>query len=467
MDSLIEGDGLRVDTAPLSDEAAVISAVSADGGQIGVVSLQTALAAGDAIKIVELDFGEAGCAAPSAENVEGRLYSASQPILAYRSFTASADTLIALNYAVSEAAANAIAQAGFTAPTADTWADMRDGLANGTPGRLYTRTITTFEISPGISGAIEIGGAANDFEYVNNLATAFTATYATVTTNVNIEGSVAGLRRLCNGELDIAVTFAPLTQEQLDNCAANNITPFDLDLGSQAVVVLRNSADTFAECLTTAELAAIFTTPVVSWDQVDAENPAALLFAFMGDAGSATENLLLLSITGTNNPGRTDVQRNADPLYRAAATGATSGVISVYSWNEYQVVVNSAQQNLSPVQVDAGAGCAEPTESNIEDGSYALARPLTLTVNRASFAKPQVQSLLWFAISDENFLSLSEAGLVGLEFGELPELRATLQETYTQVAVEVAEAAARAAEATAQATSEVTPEATAESTTAP
>ncbi len=464
IDSLIEGDGLRIDAASLADEAAVASAVSADRGTIGVVGLEAALAAGDTVKIAEIDFSLAGCSLPSAENVEGRLYSAAQPILAYRSFAASADTLTMLNYAVSDAAAGVVTTQGFTFPTADTATALRDALENGTPGRLYTRTLTTFQISPSIGGAIEIGGSANDFDYINNLTAAFTGNYATVTTNVNIEGSVAGIRRLCNGEIDIAVTFAPLAQEQIDNCAANAITPFDINLGRQAVVILRDSADEFATCLTTAQLTTIFTTSTTTWDQIDPTNPATPLFAFTPSEGSATTSLLLITATATNNPGRIDMQINDDPLYRAAATGATSGVISIYSWNEYQAVLDSDQTNVSPVQIDAGNGCIEPSDASITDGSYALTRPLTLTLNRASFAKPQVQSLLWFAISDANYLSLADAGLVGLSFGALPELRATLQETYTQVAVEVAEAAARAAEATAEATGEATREVTSEAT---
>ncbi|MDX2162563.1 MAG: substrate-binding domain-containing protein [bacterium] len=468
-DALLDGDGLRADTAPLADETAVVAAVAADRGTLGLVGLEAALNAGDSVKRIDLDFGEAGCAAPNAANIEGRTYAAAQPILAYRNLLAAAGRNV-IAFALSDAAAPVISGANFSVPTVETLAAQNADFANDTAGRLYTRVETTYSIPPNLSGVIEIAGAAAGSTYVNDLTTAFSSSYAGVTANAAFEGGIAGARRFCNGEVDLITTSAPLTQEQLDNCAANNVTPYPVTLGNQAVVIVRNAGDTFAQCLTLAQLTTIFgvasNATVTNWNQVDASYPDVPLFAFVSELGDSSVNQLLLTAAGSNDPGRADLQVNADPLYRAAAVGATSGLIAVYAWNDYQTAAGE-QANIALVQIDGGSGCIEPTETTIADGSYPLSTPVNLVINRASFIKPQVQALIWFLFSDANYVSLQSAGFVGVRFGDLPELRANLQETFEQVSIEAQQAALSQAEATPEATSpaeaETTPEATAES----
>lgn len=467
LDQVIEGDGLRVDTTPLADEAAVVEAVSSTSGAVGIVSQAVAAAADESVRIVELNSAEAGCIAPSAESIEASTYIANQPVLFYYNTAGSAEQISVLSYVASDASAETVANVGFTFPTADARAELTSALESGTVGRTYSLVETTFSILPSVSGAVTIGGAANEFAYITDLTTAFTGTYTGVTTDINVEGTTAGVRRFCNGELDILVTFAPLTAEQLEPCTANNVTPYPIALGSQGVIIARNSADSFAQCLTTTQLSTIFgaaaSNTVTNWNQVDPSYPDLPLFVFEPSLGNSSVNLLLVRSSGTNDPGRSDAQINADPLYRAAATAGNSGVLSVYNWLDWELA-HADYPDLVPVAVDAGAGCVEPTASTIGDNSYPISRPFTLVINRASLAKPQVQSLLWYALSDENYLAIQFSGLAGLEFGDLAEIRAELQDLFTVVTEE----AVIAAEATPDpsAAAEATPEATAEATEA-
>ncbi len=463
IDGLVEGDGLRADVTPLADEAAVIESVSANAGGVGIISLQAATAAqaaGASIKTFEIDFGEAGCAAPSAENVEGRTYNASAPLIVYVNANALPALMPILDAALGENGAATVTAANFTPITAELAAEQEAALANGTTGRVYSRTVTTFEISPQVTGVITVGGTASNSAYVTNLISSFTGQYPGVTSTPTFEGSVAGARRFCNGELDILTVTAPLTAEQEANCTANQITPYPITLGRQSAVLISNSESEFLTCLTTAQLGTVLGSAaqdtINTWNQVDASFPETPITVFTGSLGGETHNIALLRTIGGANPGRADIEVNEDPLYRAAAVANVEGAIALLSWSEYQQVVESGQQGISLVSIDGGTGCVTPDETTIGDGTYALTQPLLLIVNRAAFAKPQVQSLLWFMLSDENYIALQSLDLVGLRFGDLPELRANLQETYTLVAQEVAAAVA-----------EATPEATAEATTQP
>ena len=82
-------------------------------------------------------------------------------------------------------------------------------------------------------------------------------------------------------------------------------------------------------------------------------------------------------------------------------------------------------------------------------------------------ARQEVQSLLWYIASDDNYALLASNGFTGISFAALPDLRDRLQQDFVTAANEAAAAALRAAQATpeataaAEATSETTPTVTA------
>ena len=166
---------------------------------------------------------------------------------------------------------------------------------------------------------------------------------------------------------------------------------------------------------------------------------------------------MLIQTSGSALATRADVELHGDPLYRAAATANVQGALTYMNWFEYQEVLDNNQAGITLVGVDGGDGCVTPDQQSITNGSYPLARSLQVIANREELARPEVQALLWYMLSDENYPLLEASNIVGPRFGELPTLRATLQTAFDEAE---AQAAAEAAEeATEEATSEATEEA--------
>ncbi len=471
LDAVVEGVGIRSDVNALASADEIISAVSADAGAIGVVPLAAAQAAGESVKILDLNAGEAGCAAPSAESVESRTYSGGQRLFVYAN---SAETTASdfLNALVGEAGAAAVEAAGHVAPTANAAAMNSTILSETQTGRAFSADAIDYTIPSTVSGLVNVGGSASGAEYVNALTTAFSAQYPTVTVAPAYEGEPAGVRRLCNGEIDIALVTGELSQEQQDNCAANNITPTPVALGSQTVVLVANAASDYLTCLTTDQLATIWsaasTDTVTTWNQVDEAFPETEMTLFAPSTTSVFTDLLINQTVGANGVNRVDVELNADPLYRAAAVANVEGALTYMSWGEYQDVLTNNQANVALVSVDGGSGCVEPSEASVADGSYPIASPLTLLVNNSALARPDVQAFLWYAASDAQYGLLGDAGIVGLTFADFASLRQSLQDTFAQALLD-AEQSAESPEATPEATDDETaaesmPEATAEAT---
>lgn len=460
LDALVEGVGIRGDVQVASADADTIGDVSENPNALGVVSYVNAAAAGDTVRILQLNTGAAGCIAPSLEAIEGREYGGADRLLVYVNSASLSKTGMAdlLNAAFGDEARTLVEGLGFAAPSDDTYATDQQVIAEVQTGRRFSRDVGEFAIPEGLFGALTIGGSTISNDYVQGVTAAFTAQWAGVTIEQTYLGETDGFRRLCNGELDIVVAFSDLTAEQADNCAANNVTPFAMELGSPTVVLLANADSAFLTCLTVEQLATVWSASsantITTWDQVSADFPETPMTLFAPQPGNPYTDLLMFQITAGTIPSRIDVQLDDDPLYRSAATANVEGALTYMNWTEYQTVQQNEQANVMPVAVDGGSGCVDPTEDDIAAGTYPLAQPVGLILNRMALARPEVQALLWFIFSDENYGLATNAGLVGLEFADLPDLRFTLQETFT-------EAQNEAAAITPESTAEATPEATA------
>lgn len=473
LDQLVEGDGVRGDVTTSRDATAITTAVGEESGTLGVVSLTVAQAAGEAVKILEVDSGT-GCTAPSAENIEARVYSPANHLFVYVN-SASLDNpglRDLLTFAVSDEAVTVVESLGATAPTNAAYATNRDILTGAEGGRQFSVAVSSFEIPASVSGQINIGGASSAFSYLQAMAQTFNTAYPGVTININIEGEPAGFRRLCNGELEIAAASGRLSEEQAQNCEANNIAPLTFDLGKQATVLVGNAESEFLQCLTAEQIATIWratpTDAVTNWNTVSSDFPDLEMTLFAPEAGSTLTDLMLRKVVNEAEVvNRVDTEMDNDPLYRAAATANVAGALTYMSWPEYQRVSNNNQSNIQLVSVDNGSGCGLPSADTIADGSYPLTQPVQLVVNQTVLARTEVTSFLWYLLSDENVGYLDEAGLVGVTFTDLAAARNTLQSAYTEAATAALQPEATTepnAETTAETTAEPSVEATIEAT---
>lgn len=457
LDEVIGGAGLRSDAAVLNSDEAVITAVGQTPGAVGAVLLPAAKAAAAQVNTLQLNLVEAaGCVAPSAETVESRLYSAANQLFLYvnKKTLSQPGVSEALNFIASSEAADIVESRGFSAITAEATALNREVLQGDESGRLFSRSTSDFTIPADVSGQVSIAGTADFRGYVTALTNRFTQAYPGVSFDTRLTGTPAGIRRLCNGEVDLVVSNRDLTDEQRQNCEATNTPVMTFELGQRAVVLVANQSSAYLTCLTPQQIAAVWKAevgePVTQWNQVDSSFPDTPVTLFAPPNGSLEADLLLRAAqTGAIN--RVDVQINGDPLYRAAATANVEGGLTFMSWQDYQRILANNQANIQLVSVNAGAGCVAPDLMTISSGEYPLAEPFKLLVNQSSLTKLQAQSFIWFLLDDANFSLFGENNLIGVEFGALPGLRQRLQQAALE-AQAVAEREAPAAEATPEAT---------------
>jgi len=446
LDNIVDGDGLRRDAQSYETSDEAVDAVSQTEGAIAVIPYSETLNDNDVIKIIDVNYNTAtGCSSASPANVENRFYNAAQSLYLYAN-VASINENEALNdfmsFITTVESAPTINDTGFVAPTDEIYTQNAEILANRETGRLFTGTESNFTIPANLFGQIDIAGAANAYTLLDATASQFSNSNPQLVININTDGETNGIRRLCNGEIDIAVLQSELADDALTGCEANNINTVTIPIGTQAVVLVANAADTYATCLTTDQVNTIWeanaTDSITNWSNVSEAFPDQEMKLFGLATLNANADILLSSVDGIIAPIRRDTERNNDPLYRAAAVANVEGALTFMSWVDYRRVEANNQDNIQLVSIDDGAGCVMPSAETITDGTYSLTRPATLLVSELSLTDMSVQSFLWQLFSDQGWLALDREGFIGISFGDLPAVRSNLETEFSLAEANIA-----------------------------
>jgi len=455
LDSLTVGDGLRRDAETYENSENAIARISETAGAIAALPFSSDLADRESLTVLELDSGGAsGCVSPSAESVENRQYPAARSLFLYvnRARLEQNQALASLTDLItSEAAAEVIAEVGFVPPTADIYALNADILLNAEAGRLFSRDESAFEMPAVLNGQIDISGSANAYQLLNSIATQLTSGNQQLTINLDASGQSDGIRRLCNGETDIAVLAAELEANALNPCEASDIKAVSVSIGKQATVLLGNAADEHASCLTSAQIRTIWhaksADSINRWSNLDEAFPEQDMTLFGLATVDRYTDILMTTPGQATPPIRRDTEIDYNPLYRAAAVGNVPGALTYMSWEDYQRVLDNEQANIQVVSVDNGIGCIRPSEDSISNGTYSLARPAGLLVSELSLADMNVQAFLWQLFSEQGWSVIENEGFIGLSFVDLAAVRSHLE---TQFSLAEAAAAAQAAVETSE-----------------
>ncbi len=361
-----------------------------------------------------------------------------------------------------------VAEQGFV-PLAEAQVEQATAnVADVVTGRQFSEGEPLYTIAFDVSGAVTVENAAAAYPPLNDVANAFTDVYTGVTVDKTAFGNPAAYRKLCNGEIDLATVTRPPTDEEAAVCEQNGVSLWEVPLGHQAVVMLVPAEADFAACLTTEQIGNLWQDrgddSVTNWNQLGEGFPDLPLTIFLPRDGESQTDFLLFQSTGEIlNPRRDAQQENNDGLWRAAATANVEGAITYVDFADFQ----ATEANVIPVAVDAGNGCVAPSLETIRDGSYLFARPVSLQISQAALARPAVQALVWYLLSNSSRSLLENQQVIVFDDATFQGYQETAVEKFieaeAQAAIEAQATETPTEEATGEATETPTEEPTAES----
>lgn len=212
-----------------SSTAVVMQTVAGNDAAIGYISLGSL---NDSVKALPLDG-----VAPTAESVKDGSYPLARPFLLGTTAQSSEAALDFIAYILSDAGQQIIEEAGYV----------------GVSGGSYE--------SRHLTGTIKVAGSTSVAPVMEKLAESYMAVNPDITVELQTSDSSTGLSSLAEGLCDIAMSSRSLK----DSETSKGIEAQTICMDGIAVIVNHNNT---TDGLTMAQLKAIFTGAVRSWDEV-------------------------------------------------------------------------------------------------------------------------------------------------------------------------------------------------------
>jgi phosphate transport system substrate-binding protein len=279
-----------------------------------------------------------------------------------------------------------------------------------------------------LSGMITIDGSSTVAPLSEAAAELFQEQNPGVRVTVGTSGTGGGFEKFCAGETDISDASRAIEADEIKACESRGIKYEEVQVANDGLSVVVNNQNTWANCLTTAQLKKIWDkgSTVNSWNQVDPSFPNEPLKLFGAGTDSGTFDYFTEAINGEEGRSRSDYSATEDDNVTVTGVSGAKGGLGYFGLSYLQ----ENQGKVKGIQVDSGGGCVAPTVETVQDGSYKpLSRPLFIYPSDQALERPEVKAFLDFYVT--NYQKIAEEAL----FVPLTEAQAaTAKQQITQLA---------------------------------
>ena len=250
-----------------------------------------------------------------------------------------------------------------------------------------------------VTGDITTAGSSTVFPLAERMAERFEEEGYSGLITIDSIGTGAGLERFCvSGESDIANASRAIRDSEIESCRAIGREPVEFRVGTDALAVAVSAENDFAENLTLEQLAQIFSGGAATWADVDPNWPGETILLFSPGSDSGTFDYFVEEIFDEdetlllNAPG---IQLSEDDNFLVQGVLGSPYAIAYFGYAYYV-------ENADVLKVLSIEG-VEPSQANVDNGTYPLARPLFLYSDAAIMQeKPQVAAFINFFLTYVN-----------------------------------------------------------------
>ncbi len=272
-----------------------------------------------------------------------------------------------------------------------------------------------------LKGSITADGSSTVGPYTTAAAELFSRAGASgVKVTVGISGTGGGFQRFCKGEIDLSDASRPMRQTEAKACKDANIGSWRaFTVANDALTVVVNQQNTWAQCLTVAELKKIWEpgSKVNNWRDVRPSFPDVPLKLFGPGTDSGTFEYFTEAVNGRARASRTDYQASEDDNVLVQGVSGERGGMGYFGYSYF--VENQSRLNALQVRNPKSDACVAPGVSTVHNNTYKpLSRPLFIYAKGSSFKRKPVQAFLDFIFDNEvaiaqraDFVSLTKAQL--------------------------------------------------------
>ena len=249
-----------------------------------------------------------------------------------------------------------------------------------------------------VTGDVVSAGSSTVFPLAEAIAEQFRNEGYAGNITIDSIGSGAGFERFCvAGETDVSNASRPIKDSEVESCAAIGRTPIEFRVGTDALAVTVSAENDFVTDVTLEELAAIFST-AETWADVRPEWPAEPIQRFIPGTDSGTFDYFVEEIFEEDEApilAASNLQLSEDDNVLVQGIEGSPYAIGFFGYAYYQ-------ENAEALHI-LNINGVEPSATSVEDGSYALARPLFIYSDASIMQeKPQVADYINFFLTYVN-----------------------------------------------------------------
>jgi phosphate transport system substrate-binding protein len=269
-----------------------------------------------------------------------------------------------------------------------------------------TAGTTTSESGDDLSGRIQADGSSTVGPYTTAAAESFQDVEPGVQVTVGVSGTGGGFERFCRGETDLSNASRAIKDEEIAACKKEGIEYVEFQVANDALTVVVNTENDWAECLTVEQLKKIWNTgsKVNNWNQVDPSFPDQQLKLFGPGTDSGTFDYFTDEINGEEGASRSDYGASEDDNVIVQGVTGEKGGLGYFGFSYFE----ANQDSLKAVEIDGGDGCVAPSVETAQDGTYKpLSRPLFIYAKTESFEQPEVEAFVQHILDNETAIAES------------------------------------------------------------
>lgn len=209
---------------------------------------------------------------------------------------------------------------------------------------------------------------------------------------VGVSGTGGGFKKFCRGELDLTGASRPIKTSEMELCKENGIEFIELPVAMDALAVIVNPSNDWAECMTVEELRTIWRPEaqgkITNWKQVNPKYPDRDLNLFGAGTDSGTYDYFTFAIVGEEGASRGDYTATEDDNITIQGVATDENALGFLGL----AYVEENRGRVKAVEISYNGGpCVPPTTETAADGSYQpLTRPLFMYVKKSSLEQNPV-----------------------------------------------------------------------------
>ncbi|AVL78296.1 MULTISPECIES: PstS family phosphate ABC transporter substrate-binding protein [Staphylococcus] len=272
------------------------------------------------------------------------------------------------------------------------------------------------------SGEVKGDGSSTVGPIIEKLNEKFAKDNSDVTVSNGTAGTGGGFEKFISGSTDFSNASRPIKDEEKKKLDDKGIKYDEFKIAQDGVTITVNKDNDFVDELTKEQLNEIYSGKAKTWKDVNSKWPDKEIKAFSPDQSHGTYDFFSEEIMDKKD---IKAEKNADTNTIVQSVEKNKDSVGYFGYNFYK----QNKDKLKEVKIkDENGKLTEPTKKTIQDGSYALSRPLYIYTNEKKLKDNEgFQDFMKFVMKDKG-KSAEDAGFVALPEKDYTEQQSKLKD---------------------------------------